>query len=150
MKRSAGFTLLELLVVVGIIGLLMALLLPAIIKVKDNGKKKRAEVNARAIVSAIDGYKLRYHKFPANNTDLSAGQDVTYGLGGDDNKAVFDKLANPPDGNPDEDDAFIDMSDFIVDAAGNVLKSAPPDGEQYKITLDLDGDYEPSGGVKVE
>ena len=148
MKRRDGFTLLELLVVIGLITLLMALLLPAIVKVKDSGQKKRAEVNARAIASAVDGYKLRYHKFPAKNADLEAGRDVTYGAGGDNNKIVFDKLENPPDGSPGVDDAFIDLSDFPKDASGNLV--AKVGGVQFRITLDINADYTPSGGVKVE
>ncbi len=170
MKRRDGFTLLELLVVIGLIGVLMALLLPAIIKVKDQGQEKRIEVNAKAIEAAIDAYKMRYHKFPAKNTDLSAGEDVYYGNDtgeyyhnqadkdkdpperifecGGDNRFSIRKLAYPPDGNQvSHDDPFIDLNDFIVDGAGNVLKSVG--GEQYRITLDLDGNYFPPGGVAI-
>ena len=148
--KSGGFTLLELLIVIGLITLLMALLLPAIIKAKDNGQKQRIASNARVIASAIDGYKLRYHKWPAKDSDLSAGKDVTYGSVGNDNKVVFEKLVNPPDGTPSQDEALVDLSDFIVDKSGNVLKGPPPDGKQYKITLDINADYSPSGGIKVE
>ncbi len=149
MKRRDGFTLLELLVVVGLIGILMALVLPAIIKAKDRGKDKRITTNAKALESAIDGYKLRYHKYPAKNSDLELGEDVTYGKDSKDNNEVIDKLAFPPDGSG-SDDAFLDLSDYIIDKNGNALKTAPPDGEQYKITLDINADYLPSGGVKVE
>jgi prepilin-type N-terminal cleavage/methylation domain-containing protein len=148
--KSGGFTLLELLIVIGLITLLMALLLPAIIKAKNSGQKQRTASNAKAIVAAIDGYKLRYHKWPAKNSDLETGRDVTYGSDGKDNKIVFDKLVNPPDGNPNQGEALIDLSDFIVDKSGNVLKAPLPDGKQYKITLDINSDYSPSGGIKVE
>jgi len=143
--KRGGFTLLELLIVIGLITLLMALLLPAIIKAKDAGKKQRIAANTKAIVSAIDGYKLRYHEWPAKTSDLRAGKDVTYGTSGHDNSVVFDKLVNPPNGEP-----FISLSDFIVDKSGNVLKAPLPDGAQYKITLDINADYSPSGGIKVE
>jgi len=112
--------------------------------------RKRIEANARALVTAINAYKLRYHAWPAGDTDLSKGKDVTYGEDGHDNHLVVDKLVRPPDGSS-KDEPFIDPSDFIMDGYGNVLKE-PPDGnmkKQYKITLDLDGDYSPSGGVKV-
>ena len=151
MKRKlGGFTLLELLIVIGLITLLMALLLPAILKSKNKGDAQRIESNSMAIIAAIDGYKLRYHKWPAKNSDLEAGNDVTYGSDGHDNKIVFDKLANPPDGNPNEGEALIHLSDFIVDKSGNVLKGPLPDGKQYEITLDINADYSPSGGIKVE
>jgi hypothetical protein len=127
----------------------MALLLPAIMESKTHGEDERIRINSKAIVAAIDGFKLRYHKWPADNGDLGQGEDVTYGTSGHDNHLVFDKLVNPPDGNPGADDALIDLSDFIVDKSGNVLKGPLPDGEQYKITLDINADHTPSGGISV-
>lgn len=151
MKRRDGFTLLELLVVIGLIALLMVLLLPAIMKSKDNGKQMRTKANARALETAINAYKSRYHNWPAKKSDLEAGQDVTYGTDGHDNHFVIDKLVRPPDGGSAKDDPFLDLTDFIVDKNGNVLKE-PVKGNQntqYHITLDLDGDYSPSGGVSI-
>ncbi len=137
---KGGFTLLELLVVIGLIGILMALLLPAILKSKDNGAKKRIEVGALALKTAINNYRSTYHKWPAKTSDLEAGKDVTYGADGRDNVEVIKKLKHPPDGSSGNDEPLIDESDFIFDSAGNVLKTAK--GEQYKITLDIDGSYE--------
>ena len=76
MKRRDGFTLLELLVVIGLIALLMVLLLPAIMKSKENGKKQRIAANARALETAINAYKSRYHKWPGTDNDLDGGYDV--------------------------------------------------------------------------
>jgi prepilin-type N-terminal cleavage/methylation domain-containing protein len=146
-KRN-GFTLIELLVVIGLIGILMALLLPAVIKSKDKGIEQRAQVNGRAIVAAIDAYKQRYHKWPADDKDLDAGRDVTYGVDKNDNKVVFDKLSKPPDGSKAKDDPFIDLSDFVKDKSGNVIRK--PGDRQYHITFDIDGDFSPSGGVSVD
>ena len=148
MHKRNGFTLIELLVVIGLIGVLMALLLPAIIKAKNTGKEKRVASNAKVITSSINAYKLRYHKWPAKKSDLVAGEDVTYGTDGRDNHLVIDKLIRPPDGGgASSDEAVIDLSDFIVDKSGNILKE--PGGPQYRIRLDIDGDYSPSGGVDV-
>ena len=146
MRRRRGFTLLELLVVIAIMGVLMGLLLPAILKVKNKSKEKRANIQAKAIASSVDAYRLRYHKWPARTSDLQAGNDVTYGTSGRNNSIVFRLLEFPPDGNPGGDDAVIDMADFRADANGNVLNAW---GKQFRITLDLNGDYSPSGGVSV-
>ena len=78
-KNRRGFTLLELLVVIGLIGLLMSLLLPAILKSKDSGQDKRIEAGGDAIVTAINAYRLRYHKWPADKKELENGKDAYYG-----------------------------------------------------------------------
>jgi len=143
MRRRRGFTLLELLVVIAIMGVLMGLLLPAILKVKNKSKEKRANIQAKAIASSIDAYRLRYHEWPARTSDLNKGEDVTYGDPGNNNSVVFNLLENPPDGG----DSVIDMGDFRVDPNGNVLNAW---GKQFRITLDLNGDYiSPPGGVSV-
>jgi type II secretory pathway pseudopilin PulG len=118
------------------------------LKSKDKGIHQRAEANASAIVTAIDAYKARYHKWPAADNDLDSGRDVTYGTTNTPNEVVFDKLSKPPDGSNAKDEPVIDMSDFVTDSSGNVLRKVG--GRQYMITFDIDGDYSPSGGVKVE
>mgnify|MGYP006432603667 CR=1 FL=1 len=147
MKRRRGFTLLELLVVIAIMGVLMALLLPAILKFKDKSRATRADVQVRAIGSAINAYRLRYHKWPAHNGDLEAGEDVTYGTEDRGNAIIFAKLEFPPDGNQgNPDEPVIDMIGFWKGDDGNVRCF---NGDQFQVTLDLNEDFQPSGGVSV-
>jgi prepilin-type N-terminal cleavage/methylation domain-containing protein len=144
MKQKRGFTLLELLIVISIMVGLMALLLPAIAKMKKRGKEQLHEVQKRAIISAVSAYRAQYHKWPAPLSDLQDGEDVTYGGDSDDNHLVFDELESPPHG----DESVIDMNDFgRRDSNQNILN---PDGDQFRITLDLNEDHIPSGGVSVE
>jgi prepilin-type N-terminal cleavage/methylation domain-containing protein/prepilin-type processing-associated H-X9-DG protein len=56
MRRSAGFTLMELLVVIATIALLAALLLPSLAAAKDRGKRAACISNLRQIGIAIHGY----------------------------------------------------------------------------------------------
>lgn len=62
--NSAGFTLVELLVVVAIIGTLIALLLPAVQAARESGRRTACQNNLRQIGLALANFEAARGKFP--------------------------------------------------------------------------------------
>jgi prepilin-type N-terminal cleavage/methylation domain-containing protein len=78
--RFAGFTLVELLVVISIIAVLAGLLLPALSGTKTKARIAEARLEMRQIVNAISTYKADYQRLPAGDLAAGAGvPDFTYG-----------------------------------------------------------------------
>jgi prepilin-type N-terminal cleavage/methylation domain-containing protein len=69
-----GFTLVELLVVIAIIGILVALLLPAIQSAREAGRRASCQNNIRQAALAVLNYNERHKRFPFGSTvDMKPG-----------------------------------------------------------------------------
>ena len=64
-RNVGGFTLVELLVVIAIIGILVALLLPAIQAARESARRAQCVNNEKQIGIALLNYESSYKKFPA-------------------------------------------------------------------------------------
>jgi general secretion pathway protein G len=72
MKNQRGFTLIEIMVVVIILGLLAGLVLPRIMGQEDKARVETTKVQIRSIEGALDGYKLDNGFYPATDQGLEA------------------------------------------------------------------------------
>lgn len=72
MRAQRGFTLIEMLVVLLIIGLLATLVLPKFIGREEEARISTAKVQIKAIESALDGFKLDNGFYPATDQGLEA------------------------------------------------------------------------------
>jgi general secretion pathway protein G len=72
MKRSAGFTLIEVMVVVVILGILAAVIVPKIMSRPEQARIVKAKQDVTAIQSALDLYKLDNGSYPTTDQGLQA------------------------------------------------------------------------------
>lgn len=70
--RSGGFTLMELLVVLAILGLLMSLVGPQVLKQLGGAKTKTARIQIRDLEQALEMYKLDVGRYPNTTQGLAA------------------------------------------------------------------------------
>lgn len=71
-QRQRGFTLLEIMVVIVILGVLASLVVPNLMGNKEKADRQKATSDLVALESALDMYKLDNHRFPSTEQGLVA------------------------------------------------------------------------------
>jgi general secretion pathway protein G len=71
-KRSSGFTLIEIMVVVVIIGILGALIIPNVVGRDDQARATAVKNDLRAVANALEMYKLDNFHYPSTDQGLEA------------------------------------------------------------------------------
>ena len=69
-RKNAGFSLIELLIVIVILGLLMSLVAPTMFSKVDSTKIKTARAQMQMMQTALDTYRLDMGEYPKNINDL--------------------------------------------------------------------------------
>ena len=71
-QRQGGFTLIEIMVVVVILGILAALVVPQVMGRPDQAKVTVAKGDIKAVSAALDMYKLDNQSYPSTQQGLEA------------------------------------------------------------------------------
>lgn len=72
MKKQTGFTLIEVMVVVVILGILAAFVVPQVLSRPDEAKRVKAQQDVIRIESALDMYRLDNGSYPTQGQGLDA------------------------------------------------------------------------------
>jgi general secretion pathway protein G len=129
-RAQDGFTLIEMMVVILIIGLLALMIVPRLKGVADRAKRTKAQADISELKQALDRYYLDNGSYPTSDQGLQAlvtpptsGRVPTnYEEGG-----YIEKLPDDPWGHP-----YVYQSD----GSSYVLKSYGPDGVQSQDDID--------------
>ena len=79
MSQRKAFTLVELLVVIAIIGILIAMLLPAVQAARESARRAQCGNNLRQIGIAIQHYESTNHTLPAGAFGVAPGHGWAWG-----------------------------------------------------------------------
>ena len=132
-----GFTLVEMMVVVAIIGILVSVTLPMVGRMVEAARRTTARTDLTSLVAAIRGYHSEYGRFP-----LEAAEWI------DDNRELLNVLRarprignmGPPHSQNPRRIVFLNVSDGSLSRTGNQVDPDPnfidPWGRPYRIALD--------------
>jgi len=112
-SNSKGFTLIELMIVIAIIGILAAIAIPNFIAYRNKAYCSRAESDANGIAAAV----ADYFAVPAHDSTPMLDDDITFTLSGSDTQKNTGTIIGPID----------EIMITVTDASNN----CPEDYQKY-------------------
>ncbi|WP_110666924.1 type II secretion system major pseudopilin GspG [Salinicola halophilus] len=126
--RQAGFTLLEIMVVIFIIGLLVAIVAPNVLSNQDEAMQQKARADISTLEQALDMYRMDNYRYPTTQQSLAA---------------LTEKPTQAPEPKNYRDDGYIRR--LPEDPWGNAYQYRSP-GEHGSVDiLSLGADAAPGG-----
>lgn len=116
LQGSSGFTLIEIMVVVFILGLLVTLVAPKIIGRTDQARRTKAAADIKGIEEALHLYKLDNGSYPTGADGLNALVQAPGGAGNWNPEGYLDRVPVDPWGN--EYLYYSDGQSFVVKSLG--------------------------------
>ena len=143
MKHRSDFTMIELLVVVGIIALLAGLVTPAVISAQRQGRITQAKSDMQAILMALKGVEGAYgrmvtkasSKVTFNGKDATSTTSKTYGSGSSAKTYNYTEIG--------DGDAYDAMIAELTDPSNGNLSSLNVN-KRKKVFLDPKSGYDPT------
>ena len=137
-KAQEGFTLIEIMVVIAIIGLLATLVVQSLRGATDKAKRTKAMADIAELKTALDRYYIDIGSYPTTDQGLNAlvappSQGTQVSTGSED--GYIRRIPNDPWGNPyvyQSDGTNYTLKSFGADGAeGGTGKNADIDASQF-------------------
>ena len=126
-KNKKGFTLVEMLVVIAIIGILMALLFPVFTTVLKKAKRTKAKTEISQVEQAWKAFLMDYKEFPSglDKESLMTASVVEHLTGDNEDINIRQTLYLEVDSSEDYTDPWQNMYNIKLKSSG---KQSPYDG----------------------